>query len=257
MVNYVKIAQLLRLVTLLLVGVQSICTSAADGTHPMIAETWTCSYQDEKGVTDLLKARDFMVVRAGKAGLRLPSAFLWNLTKGDTSVNHVWFNVHPNIGAYGAWADALETSGISSSVSERFSSVSNCVAGMGAARMIFQRGEVPDPPVFITARSCRYTNGASEESMHDLIAQIHIVMKSLGNNAPAFSTALMPFTLRAPGSSNVLLYSGFKNASAWSNYINELFAIGAEQRLRDDISTVLDCGDLTLWSSRQVVQATK
>ena len=89
----------------------------------LIAETWTCSFNEGKSISDVLKARDFMVAQAEKAGLNLPPSFLWKLFKGDTPVDYIWFNVHRDIHAFGAAADAWEASGIGPAVSDRFSSV--------------------------------------------------------------------------------------------------------------------------------------
>ena len=245
---------------LLLVGLSGVSVWAADAPPPsmiaesLIAEIWTCSYKEGKDVDDLLEARDFMVSQANKAKLTLPPSFLWNLTKGDASIDHVRFSVHRNLGAFGASADAMEASGIGPAVLERFSSVSDCVAGMSMAQMIFLRG-VPDGSVFISAAACNYIDGSSQESLTELISHIRNVMEGMGDHAPAFSTALAPFTPGAPGSPDVTLYNGYENATGWSNYVRELFTTEAGQRLRDHQGRVLECGGLTLWSSQQVVGA--
>lgn len=252
-----KTMKTMRPLMLLLLGALGSSAWAADvPALPMIAETWNCSYKDGKDVGDVLKARDFMVSRADKAGLKLPTSFLWDLTKGDSSINHVWFNVHANVGAFGASADALEVSGIGPAVSERFSSVSDCVAGMSEAQMIFPRGrraKVPSPPVFVVAESCSYINGANQESLASLIVSMNDVIKGMGDNAPAFSTALMPFTLAAPGSPDVIIYSGYENAAGWGNYIRELAVTEAGLRMSNQMDKVLECGGLTFWSSQRVI----
>lgn len=223
---------------------------------PMIAETWDCSYKDGKGVDDVLKARDFMVSQAEKVGVKLPTAFLWDLNKGDSSINHVWFNVHANINAYGESADAIQASGIADKISERFSSVSDCVVGMGEAQMVFPRdkpAKVPEPPVFVVSQSCRYINGANQKSLNQLVPKIDGIMKSMGDNAPAFSTVLMPFTLRTSEASDVIIYSGFNNATGWANYVRDLASTERGQQLQGYMAEVLDCAGLTLWSSQRVL----
>ena len=246
---------------LVLVGILGASAWAADAPPPpRIAETWTCSYKDGKDVGDVLEARDFMVSQANKAGLTLPPSYLWSLIKGDASINYVWFNVHQNLGAFSASVDAWQASGIGPAVRERFSSVSDCVAGISEVQSNFLRGEpdsdTSDGPSFIAASSCSYINGASQESLADLAAHMHDVMKGMGNSAPAFSTVLAPFiTLRALGSPDVFLYSGFENAAGWGNYVSELSNTEAGQHLRNHMGQVLKCGGLTLWSGQLVVDA--
>lgn len=244
--------------TLLLVSTLGLPAMASERVAPaLVAEVWTCSYKTGMGVADLLKARDFLVSKANAASLKLPTAFLWNLVKGDAGMSHVWFNVHPNMAAYGVSADALASSGIEAQVSSRFASVSDCVAGMGAARMISQRGEVPKAPVFIAAKSCHYVNGAGAEQLDDLLINLSDVMNGMGDKAPAFLTALMPFTLRASGAPDVVLYSGHENASAWSHYVTELSNTDAGERFNKHIESTLNCGDLSIWSSQGVVGTTQ
>lgn len=258
-----KIMKIIRPLILMLMTMVGVSAWAADApASPLIAEIWTCSYKDGKDVSDVLKARDFMVSKADRVGLKLPTAFLWDLRKGDAPINYVWFNVHRNIGAFGASADALEISGIGPDVSERFSSVSDCVAGMGTAQMILSQGDaaasvLDDGPLFLAAESCSYINGASQENLTDLIAHMQGVMKGMGDNAPAFSSALEPFTLSAPGAPDVILYSGYENATGWSNYALEMMTTEAGKSLRNHMNKVLDCGGLTIWSSQQVVWAAK
>ena len=226
----------------------------------MIAETWTCSFKDGKDVSDLLKARDYMVSQGAKAGVPLPTSFLWNLVKGETPVDYVWFNVHPSVSAYGNSADALQASGIGLAVSKRFSVVADCIAGLGTAQMIYPRGEaarVPEPPVFIAAEACSYITADSRDSLPELIADLNRAIEGMGEYAPAFSTALMPFTLRAAGAPDVVLYSGFDSASAWSNYFLELSTTAAGRGLQTRKQEVLDCEGLSIWSSEQVVGVVK
>ena len=50
---------------------------------PMLAETWGCTYKSGKDMEDVLKARDYMVSQAEKAGLSLTDSYLWSLIKGN------------------------------------------------------------------------------------------------------------------------------------------------------------------------------
>ena len=241
----------------MLLGIPGVSVWAADAPPPpMIAETWACSYKDGKNVDDVLKVRDFMVSQADKAGLILPPSFLWTLAQGDAHIDYVWFNVHLDMDAFVTSTDAWEASGIGPAVLNRFSSVSDCVAVTSKAQMIFPLGNpgtsVPDGPVFIAAERCSYIGAANGERLKDLISHMHDVMKGVGDNAPAFSTALVPFNYPASGTPDVILYSGYENAVRWETYVRELLNTEAGQHLRKRKATVLDCGDLTVWSSQQL-----
>lgn len=239
----------------MLFGAPPLATNAS--APPMIAETWACSYKEGQGIDDLLKVRDFMVAEASKNGLTLPPSFLWTLSKGDAPIDYLWFNVHQDISAYGAAADAFQASGIGPAVSRQFSALCDSAAGMGQAHLIFQQGDIPSEPIFIVAAGCNYINGAGPERLAGLITNMRDVLAEMGDNAPAFSTAIESFTLPAlasqdPLSQDVFLYSGFENASSWSNYIRALSTTKAGQRLRDSMDEMLQSGGLTIWSGQQV-----
>lgn len=225
---------------------------------PLVAEVWTCSYNDGKDVDDLFKARDFLVSQADKTGLKLPPSFLWSVMKGDAPIDYVWFNVHPNIETFGDSYDALLASGISAAVSKRFSSVADCVAGLATAQMIFAQGNpaasVPDGPAFLAAHSCRYNDGASRKSLADLIGHMNAFMTSLGDSAPAFSTVMEPYTRSAANTPEVTLYSGYAKAAGWSKYVKALTNTKSGQDLQNHTNEILDC-DLTIWSSQRMIAA--
>ncbi len=255
----VLLLTILSIVLTLLIGVLGTSARAAETVYPpMIAQTWTCSYHDGRSIDDVLKVRDAMVSEADQVGLILPPAYVWTLTSGDAHADFVWFNIHRDMGAFGASVDAWQASGLGPALLERFSSVSDCAAGISAAQMIFPRGNpgasVPDGPVFIASQRCSFLDATSNEQLRELISQMHDVMKGMGDHAPAFATALFPPSQRASGESDVLIYSGHGSAVGRRNYAAELLNTDAGQRLRKRQKAVLDCGDLTLWSSQQVVE---
>lgn len=247
-----------KVMSLILVfAVQSVSVRAADAPPPaMIAETWACAYKDGKTLDDVLKLREFMVSQADRAGLKLPPAFLWTRTTGDSRFDYVWFNVHLDSGAFDTSASAWEASGIGPVVLDQFASISDCVAFTSAAQMIFPTGNpgasAPDGPVFIAAENCSYIGAANGERLNDLISDMHDVMEDMGDNAPTFATALLPFSSPASEAPDVILYSGYEHSDGWEAYFRELPDTEAGRRLREHKAEVLDCGGLTMWSSRQL-----
>ncbi len=202
-----------------------------------------------------MKARDNMVRQAEKAGIKLPSSYVWTLLKGNIPVETIWFNIHNGLAAYGTTSDAWAASGVADEVLDRFYNVSTCSTGMGTMRPIFQR-EVEmddDAPTVIAALGCTYKHGIGPNHMGDLATHMNGVMQGMGDKAPIFAGGLAPFTARPAGSPDVLLFSVYQNMSGWSTYVNELFSTPAGQRMRNHMSMLLDC-DVTLWGGQQVVE---
>jgi len=80
---------------------------AAEPPPPVIAETWACSYKEGKDWDDKAKARDKMVARMDKAGLKKVPAYHWTQIKGMAPVDTLWLDIHENITALGAASAAL------------------------------------------------------------------------------------------------------------------------------------------------------
>ena len=223
---------------------------------PMIAETWSCNYNSGKDMEDVLKARDYMLREAEKAGISLPDSYIWTLAKGNIPVETVWFNIHEHLGAYAATSDAWVASGISEAVLDRFYNASTCTTGLGTMRPVFGREGLPedDSPTFIAASGCRFKKGAGGSHLADLMSHARDVQAGMGDSAPYFSAMLEPFTARPPGSADVFIFSVYNNATEWGNYVNTLYATQAGQMLINHRDMILDC-DTTLWTGQWVVQA--
>ncbi len=248
----------IRPICLLLLGMLGSTAWAAEPpAPPMLAELWTCNYNSGKDMEDVLKARDYMLGQAEKAGIALPDSYIWSLVKGNLPMETIWFNIHDDFLAYTAASDAWVASGVSEAVLERFYAASSCATGLATFRPVFGREGLAedDTPTFLTSSGCRFRKGAGPAQLPDLAGHMSEAMGAMGENAPYFAGLFEPFTTRPNGQPEVVLFNVFANAGGWGNYVNEIYSTDAGETLRNHMGMVLDC-DVAVWTSVQVVQGT-
>ncbi len=228
---------------------------AEEAQPPAIVEAWTCSYNDGKGYSDLMGARDYLVRQAGRAGLPVGPAYTWSLYKGDPGFDFVWLSPHANMGAFAAAADAGAGEEALAGVGERFDAVARCTAGFGAIRQVFEReGAEPDgDTTLVSASGCRLRQGVGAADIADLSGHIADVMTGLGNNAPNAAYAISPVT-GGPTSPDLVLFTVNNNMTAYANFVGSLFGSEEGASLGRHFNAVADCS-LALWTGQQVIEA--
>lgn len=240
--------------SILLTGMAGSLTAAEAPQPPVIGETWGCTYKDGKGLSDKMKARDYLVAQLDKAGLTKVPAYHMTQINGMAPVDTLWMDVHPNLAAFGANTDAYNASGIGPGVDARFDAVEDCTAGLSALEVIHQQEEndgANDDPALVVTLACQYNDGRGGEQIDDLTGHMGSVMAGIGNDAPGFSYLRTPIT----GNQNfpdMFFSSVFDNMSHWTRYVNQLFNTAAGQTMRNHMDMVVDC-NISMWSSQQVV----
>lgn len=221
---------------------------------PGVLDSYQCVYQPGKNIDDLMAARDYYVKQAAKAGFATPPAYIWELAKGDAPIDVVWFDIHENLGAFAASADAAAGSAEIAASNERFDTVVKCQSGIGSVRPIFQRGE-PDPnagPSFVTSSACRLKHGQNQQNVGDLVRHIGGVMEGMGDKAPAASFIGDPIT-SGPNTPDYYIFSFSPNATAWSEFVRTLVTNPAGQMLGRHFNTVMDC-NMSMWTGQWVIR---
>ncbi len=236
------------------VGVSGSLMAAESPQPPAIGETFACTYKDGKGLSDKMKARDYLVAQLDKAGLTKVPAYHMTQINGMAPVDTVWMDVHPNLAAYGANTDEFYASGIGPGVNARFAAVEDCTTGLSALEVIHQEpdeGEENDGPSLVVTLACQYKHGKGNQQMDDLTGHMGMVMANMGDDAPGFSYLRTPIT----GNQNfpdVFFSSVFDDMSHWTRYVGQLFNTDAGQTMRNHMDMVVDCS-ISMWRSEQVV----
>jgi hypothetical protein len=221
---------------------------------PGILDNYACTFNPGKDMDDLMAARDFYIKQAAKAGYKTPSANVWTLVKGAVPVDIIWFDVHENLAAYAASADAAAASAEIAVANERFESVMTCQSGLGTVRAVHQRAE-PDPdagPVFISSSACTLKHGQNQQAVEDLMRHIGGVMKGMGDKAPRAAFLGDPIT-RGPTTPDLYLFSINDSVTAWSQFVGQ-FAMSEEaQMLARHFNAVMDC-NMSMWTGQWVIR---
>jgi hypothetical protein len=247
-----KIAQNLSILMLPLLALIGFTVKAEEAQTPQVVEAFQCTYNQGKDWDDVMSARDYYLKQAGKAGITPPPAYVWSLYKGSPPVDFIWFNVHDDLAAFGAYSDAGAASSDMASVLPRFYTVATCQEGLGYLNSVFQRGEEGDEPdtSLLSSYACNYRHGAGPDARPDLNRHIGEVLGGMGEDAPQSVYTLDPITT-GPNSSDLYLLDIHDNATAWTNFQGALTS-GAGPALGRHFQSVLDC-DQSLWNLQQVV----
>lgn len=233
-------------------------SSAAADAHeappaPGILDTYACTYNDGKGLDDLLAARDFYLQQYEKAGLTAPEAYLWSLLKGEAPVDVVWFDVHENLAAFGSSLDAAAAATGLEKVQERFDAVVTCETSNVATFVpVYQRESgASGNSVFISSNACNLRHGFGNEHVADLQNHIAGVLEGAEGTTPQAVYMANPVT-SGPNSADRYLFLVNDSASAWAEFVAGIGASEAGPPLGRHFNMVFDC-NTTMWSAQQVV----
>ena len=218
-----------------------------------IGEVFICNYENGSDYADLLKARDYYVQQAEKAGLTLPPSFTWQPIKTSAGApDFLWFSYHQNAAAYGQFSDTMAESAEMQKASQRFEAMSDCYSALNSQQQIFDGGEPPSsPPGYLHSFACNYRHGADESSLADLNNHIagYLGGSDLYKSFLVFqSTSLTP----GPTSPDLRMFTVSNNAAEWGARQDALQASEEGQALGRHFRAVLDCTQAH-WSGENVV----
>jgi hypothetical protein len=246
--------QSIKLILIPLLMMTSYAVHAAEmPPAPGILDSYQCTYNPGKNINDLMAARDFYVKQTSKGEYKAPAAYIWELEKGNTPVDVVWFDLHENLSAYAASADAASGSTELAAANARFETVITCQAGLGSVQTIQQRGELdPDAgPAFVSSSACMVKHGYSEQDVADLVQHIAGVAAEMGDKAPSASYIATPIT-SGPDTPDLYVFSVNPNVTAWSQFVAELTTTPAGQMLGRHFNKVLDCS-MSMWTGQWAI----
>jgi hypothetical protein len=217
-----------------------------------IGEVFICNYENGSDYDDLLKARDYYVQQAEKAGLTLPPSFTWQPIKvGAGAPDFLWFSYHQNASEYGQFADAMAGSADMQKASERFEAMSDCDSALNSQTQVYDGGEDFEPPGYIQSFACNFRDGADASSLGDLNAHIAGYLGGTGTDKSFLvfqSTSLTPRT----DSPDLRMFTVSESASAWGARQDALQASADGQSMVRHFRAILDCS-VSHWSGENVI----
>ncbi|MFB3106552.1 MAG: hypothetical protein ACE1ZA_16740 [Pseudomonadales bacterium] len=243
----------MKLIRLLFVAALGFTFATGGYAQADVREVFVCNFIDGKDMDDVMSARDFYVRQAEKAGLEIPTSFVWTPFKGSFNYDVLWFSNYTDLSAFGAYTDAFAASSEMTAVDERFETVLDCRSGIAMRETVFDGGEPPvaNPPAFISSSACTYRSGMAQADLGDLWGHLNDVLNELGTHTDFVFYSGIPFTSN-PNSPDLRLYGVHDSASAWAGRAEAIRGSEAGQSLGRHFNAVLDC-DNSLWIAQRVI----
>jgi len=217
-----------------------------------IREVFMCNYLDGKDLEDVMSARDFYVKQANKAGIEIPTSFVWTPYKTTATRDLLWFSNHENLAAFAATADAQAASAEMAGVQARFDSVVKCNNAIGTRNLIFDGGSLNvTPPVVITSKSCNLKPGVRAADLEDLWSHIRATLGGMDAYKNGVFYSYTPITTSS-STPDLYLYGVSDTVTDWANKRAAFGASEAGAALGRHFQAVMDCNN-SLWMGQQVI----
>ena len=105
----------------------------------IVREIYTCNFNEGKGMSDLMAARDFYLKQMEKAGLKTSQAFVWTPYKAAVGFDFLWANNYADLMTFAREADAYDRSPEGRAADARFATVATCTSLLANRRQFFIR----------------------------------------------------------------------------------------------------------------------
>ncbi len=216
-------------------------------------EVYVCDFNGDSGMEDLMKARDYYLSQAEKAGVGTPPAFVWTPIKGPRDFDFLWFNFYGSATQYGEQMVAEAASSDMQSVNERFERLASCSSFLLLQEQIYNGGEaMTGETAYLTSSACNLREGMGPIEFADLRNHLTGYLKAAGH------TRLQVYQQNpitpTPDSPDLRLFAVHDDAAAWGALTDDMRGSDGGRMLGRHWNTVLDCSTAHLLG-RQVVAA--
>ena len=145
-------------------------------------EVYVCDYEGDSDMEDLMKARDYYLSQAEKAGIPTPPAFVWTPIKGPQDFDFLWFNFYQSATQYGEQMVAEAASADMQSVTERFERMSSCSSYMFVQEQIYNGGDaMTGETAYLTSSACNFRQGMGPAELADLRSHLTDYLQAAGH----------------------------------------------------------------------------
>ena len=223
-----------------------------------VREVFACNYLAGKDMSDIRSARDFYLKQAKKSGIEVPEAFVWNLYKGTSNAEVLWFNNYENLISFGKSADENNASPEMAAVNARFNSVVDCQSVLAQRETIFRGGEPlwsgePKPSVMINSNACTINESFNRGDLKDLWEHVNGVLGGMDEYKNFLLFASTPIMTRQ-GGPQLYLYGISNSVMEWASDSSALRSSEAGQGLMRHFQKVLSCNN-SIWMGERMVPA--
>jgi hypothetical protein len=217
-------------------------------------EFWACNYKDGKDKQDLLAARDYAAAQAKRAKMAPINTFLWNLAKGDRSIDFLWMRSHATYADWASYTDTAGTHPDMAKVAGRFDAVADCYAGMAATRRLHAGSAIDNPDRYvISSLACRTKPDVTAEGLNDLETYIAEHRDLMGDAAPLYTAAYRTNT-SGPRTPHWVLFDLHNSFGARVTYHLNATQHPGTERLNRHMDMKVEC-DPALWIGQRVISS--
>jgi hypothetical protein len=227
---------------------------AAD--QPIVREIFTCKFNDDKDMADLMAARDFYLKQMEKAGMKPRQTFVWTSFKAPVDFDFLWASNYPDMITFAKESDAYLKSPEGQAADERFASVATCSSSLATRRLFFQaEGELnvdPAEGAVLNVGACNYRHGHGPEDLDDLVGHAGTIMGNAGVKDGFIAYVSVPDMGAGPNTRDFYLYGVNSSLEAWATRGKAMQAAAGIDSLRRHFRTIAQCGT-ALFFGREVV----
>jgi hypothetical protein len=228
----------------------SATVSAAEAVS--IREAHVCNYINGADRDDLMSARDVLVKQMAKLDTKWNS-FLWTPLSGTADIDFIWFDVYENLSAWGAVSDKFITSGAGEVVATAFEKIVKCSSSLSSSQQFYTgSGQVgSNPPVTITASSCKLRHGQTMTQVQDLLTHIKVALPQTGAHEDFAGYINVPLATQADV--DVRFFGVYNSVSDYAAGVMAIGSTEAGQMLGRHFEQVLDCR-ASLWLGERIIE---
>jgi len=244
--------------SLFILALIPLSATAQAATPTMVREIYTCNFNDGKGMSDLMAARDFYLKQMEKAGIKPSQAFVWTPYKAAVNFDFLWANNFPDMMTWAREADRYDKSAEGQAADARFATVATCQASLANRRQFFQaEGELnvdQNRGAILNAGACSYRRGHGPDDLDDLLNHVAAVMGSTGLKDGFIAYASVPSMGTGDATRDFYLYGVQSDLESFAARSAAMNAAPGMDSLRRHFQTIARC-DTAMFLGRQVVEA--
>jgi hypothetical protein len=220
---------------------------------PGVLEGYFCNYNSGKDRDDLDANTRFYLQQADKAGIDVPDAYLWTLSKGAAPADFVWMNVYESMGTWAAADDASAASSEMAAVVERSNSIITCQPALAQAVVVYQdeSASIELENGVLGAFACDLRQGMGPAALTSLNSQVAQLNMSMGEERLNGVVQIVPFTV-GPTTPDVVYVAVATDMADFAAHMDALATTPAGQSASAHFNSVLDC-NVNIWRSERII----
>jgi hypothetical protein len=220
-----------------------------------VAEVFACNYIGNSGMSDIDSATDFYkqtIASMNNPAVSAIDAYLWTPFRAQTDADTLWFTIHENLNAFGAFSDAMAGSE-GQAVQARYFEHVDCGSALYSMTQIYASETVEfSDPTTVEAYRCNLHEGKTMADVEATLEEWRAYVASEGTLDNNVTFMMTPIASAAPYD---LYYFGVHDSvSSYAAWSTTNLATDAGQAMGAKFAALHRC-EATVWNARAMIQS--